>query len=727
MPKASPNAQIYWGDDGCLRSSQFDDVYSSKVGAIEESLYVFIEQNHLPERWKALSNQTLAEPTFSDQTLPERALSKQTTSHDIKHFTIAETGFGTGLNFLLSAKLWLEIAPATAKLIYISTEKYPLRKDDLIRSHQDWPELCSYCQELQDNYPVTIEGMHTLDLFDGRIQLQLLLGDSTEQFHQQLATPYPDLTQPINQCVDAWFLDGFAPKKNPEMWSADLFESIYRLSKAGTTYATFTAAGIVRKGMAGAGFRNEKRKGFGRKRDMLAGTFVGLPRTNSLPLEPKERNHKHPALWYLDQSLYCQSKPVFSEKTVAIIGGGLAGCINAWQLANDGYKVTIYDRHSQPAQEASGNPQGVLYSKLSHQNSDVSRFSLTSLLFSYRFYQQLFKDHILAEDKDGKLCGTLQLAYNDEQQKLQSLLKETFENCNDFVNFLTPQQASEQAGIDIEHQALFIKKSGWINPVALCNQLIQHENIAFKQADIDQIQFHKTEPNSGFWQLIPNESSNTHGELITQHLIIANSHYAKQFNLIDPLPLQKIKGQITTLTIDPDKGQGLAKLKTAINHEGYLAPVINNTLCFGATFELKADSLAITQEGQDENIAKLGKHIPSIKDELLIENITGGRAAYRCASTDYLPIAGKVPIQKQFEQNYALLSKNRKAHIPIMGDYWPNLYLNIGHGSRGLTSAPLTASLIRAHINNMPTPVDSEMEKSINPARVIIRKLVKKL
>lgn len=706
MPKVSPIAQIHWGEDGCLRSSQFDDVYSSKVGAIEESLYVFIQQNHLEQRWKALSTNHSAER--------------------IKHFTIAETGFGTGLNFLLAAKLWLEVAPADAKLIYISTEKYPLKQDDLIRSHRDWPSLTGYCQVLQNNYPVTLEGMHTLDLFDGRIQLQLLLGDSTAQFQQQLASRYPDLTQPPSQCVDAWFLDGFAPKKNPDMWSDDLFETIYHLSKPGTTYATFTAAGIVRKGMAGAGFKNEKRKGFGRKRDMLAGTFIGLPRTHSLPVTPTERNHKHPALWYLDQSLYCQSKPIFSEKTVAIIGGGLAGCINAWQLANDGYKVTIYDRHPQPAQEASGNPQGVLYSKLSHQNSDVSRFSLTSLLFSYRFYRQLFKDHVLTEDKDGKLCGTLQLAYDAEQQKLQSLLKETYENCNDFVDFLTPQQASEQAGIDIEHHALFIKKSGWINPVALCKLLIQHENIVFKQADIGQINYNESGEYSGFWQLKPKSHASNSGTLFfAKHLIIANSHYAKQFNLIEPLPLQKIKGQITTLNIDTSVDHGLSKLKTAINHEGYLAPAINGKLCFGATFELKADSLALTEEGLRENIAKLGRHIPSIKHELGPKNILGGRAAYRCASSDYLPLAGKVPIQSEFEKNYALLSKNRKAHIPVMGDYWPNLYLNIGHGSRGLTSAPLTASLIRSQINHTPTPVDREMEKSLNPARVIIRELIR--
>lgn len=208
-----------------LYSKKFDDIYFSPDDGLGESKAVFLDGINAPECW-----------------------------HDKKTFTISELGFGAGLNFLLTAKLWCETTTHDQTLIYNSTEKYPLsgeQIDDVI----GWQELRPYVSELLVGYPKNNE------LFSGRIKLNILLGDSAAMLSQQ------------NFKSNAWYLDGFAPSKNPEMWSDEIFSEMAKLSANGSRVATFTAAGYVRRGLQNAGFEMQKRSGFGKKREMLSGTF----------------------------------------------------------------------------------------------------------------------------------------------------------------------------------------------------------------------------------------------------------------------------------------------------------------------------------------------------------------------------------------------------------------------------------------------------------------------
>ncbi len=229
-------ANIEWRD-GQPYASEFQDVYFSTDNGLLETNYVFLQGNDLAKRWL---------------------------DADMQIFNIAETGFGTGLNFLCAVNLWLNTSAKQATLNFISAEKYPLSLQDIITALSFWPQLKVISDPLLSQYELLINGKEPISLYDNRVRLRLLIGDATEQFSK------------VDEKTDAWFLDGFAPAKNPAMWQTELFQQMARLSKTSTTFATFTSAGDVRRGLIQAGFSVTKRIGFGKKREMLTGSFIGI-------------------------------------------------------------------------------------------------------------------------------------------------------------------------------------------------------------------------------------------------------------------------------------------------------------------------------------------------------------------------------------------------------------------------------------------------------------------
>jgi tRNA 5-methylaminomethyl-2-thiouridine biosynthesis bifunctional protein len=234
----SINNTLEWRD-GQPYSSLYGDVYYSTdiknpQQGLDETDYVFLQHNHLAQRWQSLAN---------------------------TDFVIAETGFGTGLNFLSACQLWLKTAPVSAKLHFISVEKHPLTRDELSQTQAMWPSFNALSNNLLEQYGDLGAGLHNYTFFDGRITLSLLIGDACQMLSQ------------LQTKMDAWFLDGFSPAKNPDMWQQALYMQIARLSKTGTTFATFTSAGMVRRGLLAVGFNVKKTTGYGKKREMSYGQF----------------------------------------------------------------------------------------------------------------------------------------------------------------------------------------------------------------------------------------------------------------------------------------------------------------------------------------------------------------------------------------------------------------------------------------------------------------------
>lgn len=677
MSKPIHHAQLEWDEQGQPLSSEFGDVYFSRANGLEETRHVFLQHNQLPERW-------------------------QTLAADDK-FTIAETGFGSGLNFLAAWELWLQTAPETAQLHFVTVEKFPLNKTDLQRALALWPSLADLAAQLIAAYPVFVgTGIHRLKFMGGRINLTLVINDAALGFKQLLASTHP-LFADQSAKVDAWFLDGFAPSKNPQMWSDELFIAIAQLSKPGTTAATFSAAGIVKQGLKLAGFTIQKVPGFGRKREMLKAEQTQAFVTPVSELALMRSYSPFPVPW----TIYEYQIP--ARKTAVIIGGGLAGCTSARALAERGWQVTLVERHTQLAQEASGNPQGVLYAKLSHKQEAQAEFNLSALQFAQGFYQ-------LRWPTIGARCGVLQLAHTESEWQLHEHLRARFVHASPLVEFVSAEQASEIARVPLQHAGLYFPQAGWINPRRLCEQLVDHPAIQV----INHTQVMQLEREQDQWQVCTAE-----GELIAQAAIaiIANARDAKVFAQTQDLPIKSIRGQITYLPATT-ASQALA---TVICSEGYIAPAEQNLHCTGATFNLHDEDTRLRAADHQTNLDNLHRPLASIYEDWqpLAADQLQGRVAFRCSLPDYLPLVGPVADANAMQERFAALRKNARAPVHLPGCYHPGLFINIGHGSRGLAYTPLCAELLAAHINNEIPPMPRDLANALNPARFLIRKLIK--
>ncbi|MGF6209983.1 bifunctional tRNA (5-methylaminomethyl-2-thiouridine)(34)-methyltransferase MnmD/FAD-dependent 5-carboxymethylaminomethyl-2-thiouridine(34) oxidoreductase MnmC [Pseudomonas sp. ADAK2] len=652
-----PNAQLDWDDQGRPYSRVFDDVYFSDLSGLEETRYVFIEQNRLKERFAALP---------ADGRL-----------------VIGETGFGTGLNFLCAWQLFEAQAVAGARLHFVSVEKYPLTAQDLQRALALWPELKPFADQLLAQYVAIHQGFQRLVLDNGRVTLTLLIGDALEQLPQ------------LDAQIDAWFLDGFAPAKNPDMWTAELFAELARLAAPDSTISTFTSTGWVRRLLNAAGFKMKRTPGIGHKWEILRGAFIGWPAEVAAPTPAKP--------WFV------RPAPHKGERRALVIGAGLAGCASAASLAARGWQVSLLERHADIAQEASGNPQGVLYLKLSAHGTALSQLIVSGFGHTRRVIEQLHR----GVDWDG--CGVLQLAFNAKEAERQAQLAAAFPA--DLLHVLDQPQAEARAGIALAHGGLFYPEGGWVHPPALCQwqasqpniQLLTHRDVlALRKVD-DQ------------WQAWDGDTLLASAPVV----VLAGAAEIKRFAQSADLPLKRIRGQITRLA-QTTESQSLA---TVVCAEGYVAPARLGEHTLGASFDFNSDDLTPTTAEHMGNLQLLEEISSDLvtrlhADQLDAEHLQG-RAAFRCTSPDYLPIVGPLADGQAFNRAYAALSKDAR-QVPDAPCPWlEGLYVNSGHGSRGLITAPLSGELLAAWLDNEPLPLPRSVAEACHPNRFALRRLIR--
>ncbi len=674
-------ADITWDADRQPISSRHDDVYFSRDSGIAESEYVFLSQNHLPQRWRELSQQTSG------------------------IFTIAETGFGTGLNFLAATQLWLKTAPAGWQLHYISAEKYPLTRGDLQKALNLWPQLKTLATELEYNYPPLLPGTHRVTLFGDRVELTLLFGEASEGFEQIRNTDHPRYQYSANPVVDAWFLDGFAPAKNPDMWTHKLFQVVADLSNVGTTIATFTAAGIVKRGLSAVGFDIEKVAGFGHKRDMIRGVMTKsvMPESMTEVSPSTTRNAIYSAPWYLDNN-NLGALP----KTAVIIGGGIAGCCAANALARRGWQITLLERHNHLAAEASGNPQGIIYPKFSVQDSSLSRYGLYGLMYASRFYRKFWQD-----GKHGEQCGVLVLPASEKQVEDFAVIAQRFAAAPELVRLCTQDEMALLSGLPLNTATgLFCPGLGWVIPPAVCHTLATGPEIQVIQGDAHQLIY-----TDQSWQVL---DGNGRSLATTRVVIVASGIHTTRFEQLAHLPIKPIRGQITV--VPQPRQTGNNTLRTVVCGSGYIAPAHDGNFTLGASYNIGDNCVDVRPGDNRANLEKLrntdralGSILPDNGDQL------SGRTGFRCTTPDYLPIVGPAPDMAAMQQRFAPLRKNARADIPLPGSYYPGLYVSCGYGSRGLSYSPLAAELLAAQICGEPAPMERQLATALNPARFFIR------
>ncbi|KTC98047.1 bifunctional tRNA (5-methylaminomethyl-2-thiouridine)(34)-methyltransferase MnmD/FAD-dependent 5-carboxymethylaminomethyl-2-thiouridine(34) oxidoreductase MnmC [Legionella erythra] len=655
-------ADLEWRD-GLPYSPAFDDVYFSREDGCAEKQYVFIEGNRLKERFMKLY---------------EREQSV---------FTIAETGFGTGLNFLLTWQFWRTHAPESARLFYFSCEKFPLTKNDLASCLQLWPSLQICSQQLLEQYPVLTPGFHRLTFEQGRVHLILMLGEAQQSFDELLLSGDKQLDRALGHtAVDAWYLDGFAPGKNEHMWTHALFQTMALLSHKGTTAATYSAAASVKNGLKASGFTFDKRAGYGKKRHMLTAELV----------EATQSKRKRQTPWFHTQAFSSKNKRAI------IVGAGLAGCFCAHALSRRGWSVRLLDEGPQPAAGASGNERAVFYPKLSAYRSPLTEFMLAAFLYAHAFYKPLAGIEV-----EGDMQGILQLACNDKELKTQQSMREWLHAYPQLAVAMTAVEASERAGLTVMHPGLFIPLSGWLNSRELCHYLLRQSPQVQWFGETAVTDLHA---QGGLWHVNGQEAD---------VVIITSGFRANQFPQTLGLPIKPIGGQISFVKAGAESG----RLTLPLCGDGHVLPAKNNRHAMGATYHLNQQSARCHPEDDGVNLLKISPM--ALEFQFHPGDVAQSWAGVRGATPDYLPLVGAVPIENQFLACYAALDSHAERWIDAPPPVYPGLYVCAGFGSRGLTTIPISAEWLAGQINGEPGFFSRSMVKAISPSRFLLRQIVR--
>ncbi|WP_039457080.1 bifunctional tRNA (5-methylaminomethyl-2-thiouridine)(34)-methyltransferase MnmD/FAD-dependent 5-carboxymethylaminomethyl-2-thiouridine(34) oxidoreductase MnmC [Candidatus Jidaibacter acanthamoebae] len=620
------DSKVIISNSGLPESKLFGDLYFSREDGLEETKYVFLSGNRL-------------EKMFQEQ----------------KIFKIVELGFGTGLNFLATLNCWKQYYRVGKKLSYIGIERFPLSSEQIFQALSRWPELEH--KLLLKNYPTKHRGVFEIKMLEWTVELTLIFDDINNALKHNLNS------------VDAWFLDGFAPSKNPDMWSEFIFKKMAEYSSESATFATFTAASMVRKGLEKAGFNVSKHKGFGRKRDMLVGNIRSKP--INYP------NHL---------------SNIITEKKAIVIGAGIAGASAAYSLNKRGWEVTVYEKENDIALRASGNDCGILYPRIEAIWNNITEFYYQA--FEHLLY--ILKQDTLSEICRFNQCGLLILPQKEEE--IVRFKKIDLHSKESYVKLISSLEASEISGVEINNPCLYLPRSGILSIPKLCKFMLSQERIQVKtNTEITELKFENNR-----WHIF------SHGSLIdsAETLIIANSYAAETLLPLQSAQIQKIRGQVTYLP------EMKSELKSVLCYGGYITPSRNGYHHLGATFDKHFFSLETNPESSYKNLAQLNKFLPDFIDQGINAEELKGRVGIRCYSKDKLPLIGLCP-------NPGFYSTNNNGQHP----YLKGLYLSICHGSRGALSGILGGEIIASQINQEPAnhTITQETIDLINPARFLLR------
>ncbi|MBA8666622.1 bifunctional tRNA (5-methylaminomethyl-2-thiouridine)(34)-methyltransferase MnmD/FAD-dependent 5-carboxymethylaminomethyl-2-thiouridine(34) oxidoreductase MnmC [Holosporaceae bacterium 'Namur'] len=618
------DSKVIISNNGLPESKLFGDLYFSREDGLEETKYVFLSGNRLEKRFQEQNN-----------------------------FKIVELGFGTGLNFLATLNCWKQYYRAGKKLSYIGIERFPLSSKQIFQALSQWPELEH--KLLLKNYPTKHRGIFEIKMPEWAIELTLIFDDVNNALKHNLNS------------VDAWFLDGFAPSKNPDMWSECIFKKMAEYSNESATFATFTAASMVRKSLEKAGFNVLKHKGFGRKRDMLIGNIRSNP---------------------INYPNHCN---IITEKKAIVIGAGIAGASAAYSLNKRGWEVAVYEKENDIASWASGNDFGILYPRIEAIWNNITEFY-------YRAFEHLL--YILKQDTLGKIfgfnqCGLLILPQKEEE--LGRFEKINLHNREQYVKLISSLEASDIAGITINTPCLYLPRSGMLSIPKLCKFMLSQERIQVRtNTEITELKFENNR-----WHIF------SHGSLIdrAETLIIANSYAVETLFPLQSAQIQEIRGQVTYLP------EMKSELKSVLCYGGYMTPSRNGYHHLGATFDKHFFSLEMNLESTYKNLAQLNKFLPGFIDHDINAEELKGRAGIRCYSKDKLPLIGLCPNPEFYS------TKNNGQHPYLKG-----LYLSICHGSRGALSGVLGGEIIAFLVSSgADTQIKPEIVELVDPARFLRR------
>ncbi|UQP01117.1 bifunctional tRNA (5-methylaminomethyl-2-thiouridine)(34)-methyltransferase MnmD/FAD-dependent 5-carboxymethylaminomethyl-2-thiouridine(34) oxidoreductase MnmC [Burkholderia multivorans] len=648
MPDRLVPATLAFRDDGTLVSPAYGDIYHSAAGAIAQANHVFVAGNGLPARWQQR-----------------------------RTFTIVETGFGTGCNFLATWAAWRDDPARCERLRFVSVEKHPFSREDLRRAAAHIvanTTISANVDELADAWPPLVPGLHRLEFDAGRVVLTLVFGDALERLPTLVAR------------ADAFYLDGFAPSKNADLWSIDVFRALARMADERATFATYSSSGVVKRALDEAGFAYRKVDGFAGKRAMLVGEYA--PRW-------RMRRHEPPRAW-----------PNASARRALVIGAGIAGCAVVERLAARGWNVTLIERHERIASEASGNPAGVFHPLMTRDDNVASRLTRAGFLYAVARWRALEKGgHAFARSTRG-------MVHLAESADDFARMRDAFDALgapSDYAKLLDTDAARAYLDLPVAHGGLLFPHGGAVWPAALADA--QCAAAGDRVQRLTRTEVARLQRNGDEWHAL-----DAHGRTLAQApvVVLANAGDAVRLAGLRHVALQPVRGQLTVLPAG-----SASPLPCPAIGDGYAVPLDDGTLLIGATFEPDDVDPAIRLAGHAENLERVRRLLPGLIDDVPALDTLRGRVAFRWVAGDRLPLIGPLADEAQAVANARALSGAKARDLPRM----PGLYGAFGYGSRGLVWAALGAELIASQLDGEPWPIERELAEAVDPARFLIRAL----
>lgn len=613
-------------------SSIFKDRYHSDDGAYAEANHVFIKSNEL------------------DKKLREK-----------ESLIIGELGFGFGVGFLETAKFLNNFnknlkgeteGSINKKIHFFSIEGYPQTKENFIAWHKEAgsfndPELSPLLDDLLLQYPPCVKGTHRLFIGDDII---LTLAYHSVEYAR---TVYSFL-------ADCWYLDGFSPSKNPEMWNLETFSWIYKNTSSNGTFSTYSVSESVRTAALEAGFDLRKITGFANKAYMLKGWKNEIQESESnIKRHNKGRTPR-----------------------IAIIGAGLAGACIAYSLSRRGIYADIFESEHAPALKASGNPAAIFMPQLSSVPDALSRYFLNGYLHSLRMFKVLEKKIKLSSLKQD---GVLRLTNVKKWKTVESRLK-SLGIPEQIVTSYSTEEIAKIFNLSCKESALYFKESGSIQPSELLEVLLTDNINVHTNSKVTSIFFKNEKVEL---------QCNQKDKHTYDHVIFANAFEVFQFPEYAWIPIEKIKGQLFSSKISPDSETPSIPLC----YDGYTVPLQekNSEILIGATYEHNAHETIFDSSVREELLSRLQTHFPNVKIE---KDIDSSRVCFRTTSPDRFPMIGKLTLRDGNKTN---------------------TFCSLGHGSHGTTSCFLAAEILSSIIMNEPLPVEDDVMREIEPERFLLR------
>jgi tRNA 5-methylaminomethyl-2-thiouridine biosynthesis bifunctional protein len=615
--------------DGTPYSTLFGDVFRSRHGAFDEAQQVFVEGCLVPQRWAARAT-----------------------------FTIVELGFGLGVNLLQTLGAWARAADRPSSLHYVAIERHPVSAEDLTRALAALSADDALSAALVRQWPLPLPGLHRLQFFDDRVRVTLALGDART------------LLSKLRCAADAFYLDGFAPDRNPDAWCRDVCRGLARLARPNATLATYSAAAAVRSELEAAGFRLRIESGFGGKRHRIVADYAPRWRTFAPPADP----------------------PQWPARKAIVVGAGLAGSACVAALQRRGWQATLVEAGEGMALGGSSQPWCVDHLHVSPDDNPLARLTRGALAFAH------------ATPWTGRharqACGKLMVAAGDVEMAHYRDLVERLAMPDAFIRVLDRDEASAAAGVPLPHGGLLLGLAGVGSPQALCAQWLRDAG-AFPSHFGQRAEALVRRDDD--WELL-----DSRGRAIARApvVVLANAGNAVRLAGLQSLDVRGMHGQ-TTLAEVP----ALAGLSCALGGDAYACPAPDGQALIGATFD-PIDAPRAAAQGDQSNLRRLDRLLQTqtcVSQARVIARFAGVRYATR----DRLPVVGALPDEAAIAANRQALMRNARLPLPRL----PGLFGVFALGARGQVVAPLAAEVIAASLCGEPAPLTGDLLDAIDPVR----------